>query len=272
MPDIQFITSWLKAIDGSRPEIQFSQNTSAVSYPTPSLSSYCFANSTRPVTDTKRRTMDMTDEANVETSRAKRPKRAPKSVQSFSTGSTSSLLDSHLHLSHHSQPKATCSSRSSSPKRDLLNQLRCATPSIDWQPLRDTSMPDSVKGLLFILTADFGSKVIPRGLKVGCPKGTSCHQRNNVLSSPDSKLPIRWAQVLFRTLLMIMLVEMSKSWIQFGIWSMPFCLTQNHATPTIETRMPGVRRSFSLSCWLGSRQRMAHCLKLRTCLCSLEHI
>ncbi len=57
-------------------------------------------------------------------------------------------------------------SRPSSPKRDLINELRCAKPSINCQPLKGKDMPDTVAALVGDLTKDFGSRFIPLGLKV----------------------------------------------------------------------------------------------------------
>ena len=136
MPDTQFITSWLEGVVENKPKFDSGQNSPAVVYATPPVSTHYSATSIRrpPLAiNTERRRMNMADHANVETPRAKRPKRGPTTVQSLSTDSISSLIDNPHQFSHPSQSEASNPSRSSSPKRDLLNQLRCASPSIDWQ-------------------------------------------------------------------------------------------------------------------------------------------
>ena len=60
----------------------------------------------------------------------------------------------------------TISGRSPSPTKDLMNDLRCANPSIDRKLPQGLVMPDSVNTLLERLAKDFGDVIVQLGLKV----------------------------------------------------------------------------------------------------------
>ena len=57
-------------------------------------------------------------------------------------------------------------SRQRSPARDLLNELRLSNPPIHCARPRDIRLPEMVLELWKMLVANFGSKVIPVGIKV----------------------------------------------------------------------------------------------------------
>lgn len=69
-----------------------------------------------------------------------------------------------------SEPKlrstTSTASRSSSPARDIFNQLRLSTPAITCEPQVTGSLPEAVLSLGMRLTDGFGQGIIPERLKV----------------------------------------------------------------------------------------------------------
>lgn len=105
-----------------------------------------------------------------------RKKQRPGPYSFQSTSSSIISLDDTPGLPH--PREGSVYSRASSPKRDLLNELRCARPAIEWAHLQahQAILPPSVNDLLKRLVKGFGSRYIPLGLQVGGSPGMLAKQ------------------------------------------------------------------------------------------------
>ncbi len=63
-------------------------------------------------------------------------------------------------------PNTPSITRSPSPNRDLINELRRMRPEINYEAFKSENMPDQVFQLIQKLTIGLGTKSIPIGVKV----------------------------------------------------------------------------------------------------------
>ncbi|KAK3172316.1 hypothetical protein OEA41_005637 [Lepraria neglecta] len=97
-----------------------------------------------------------------------------------------------------SQPESPA--RSNSPVKDLLNELRSAKPTIDYQQLDGVNLPATVRELIQKLNTDFGQAYVPLGLKAKLEEAAtsaqfakeSIYNRNNTLVEVGSL----WEEVM----------------------------------------------------------------------------
>ncbi|KAL9123725.1 MAG: hypothetical protein Q9217_006874 [Psora testacea] len=152
--DYERINRWIRGI----PEAK-DYNSSASTYiPTPpsSIEATSYPGCLRH----RRKALELLemDSSNEETPRKRRRGRPPGSSTSSShtpsLGSVPSLPSTPL-------------LRPPSPKRDLINQLRCAYPPIDWQglPPVQEGLPEVVKDMVLYLYQGLGDGIIPASLK-----------------------------------------------------------------------------------------------------------
>ena len=140
------ITSWIDHIDTSIEEVRHAR---ALPTPPRSLGS--------KISKQKRSaSMDLDYQDDEATPRSRKRNRKGGYRPASLSEATSSI--------QFSQPESPA--RSNSPVKDLLNELRSAKPTIDYQQLDGVNLPATVRELIQKLNTDFGQAYVPLGLKV----------------------------------------------------------------------------------------------------------
>lgn len=151
-----------------------------------------------------------------------------------------------------SEPKlrstTSTASRSSSPARDIFNQLRLSTPAIICEPQATGFLPEAVLSLRKRLTVGFGQGVIPEGLKVLLKINLAIMSKLLTLSRFSHEywrlIPQAWMRYL--SLHSLILMYPSLHWVPYGMRLRGYVLRQEIVICMERMKMLGAWMLFSL--------------------------